>query len=423
MNCANEANSRIRLSMDQTFSEIVISCLFWSVYVILSYMKSINRLRQLHGKRVLMRIDSNVPVERGRVLSKGTIRLDASVPSIVYLTKLGARVILVGHRGRPAGKPEKDLSLKAVGRYLSRAVGRSISFVEGFDDAAAAKCAKLGDGEIALLENIRFHPGEDTKDAQFSKWLAGLADMYVNDAFGVSHRDTASMVGVAELLPAYAGLLMIKELKEMRKLIDAPKLPLVVVMGGVKAATKVPVITNLLDTADAVLLGGVLANKFYAVAQGRPTEDLDPKLRKEMKHLLKHDHVRLPHDVVVYHKKRKRVEIVDLRVSREHPAQYDIMDIGPKTRAHYCDIIKFARTVVWNGPLGLFEDKRYSDGTFHIAKCFAASSATTIAGGGETLQVVKQLHIDQQISFVSTGGGAMLSILAGYKLPAIDVLG
>ncbi len=385
-------------------------------------MTSIHRLRQLHGKRVLMRIDANVPVKNGRVLSKGTIRLDKVVPSIVYLMKLGARLILVAHRGRPEGKKSKELSLKAVARYLEREVGRHIKFVEGFGGDAVESVGRLEDGEIAMLENIRFHLGEQKNDPKFAKWLAGLADIYVNDAFGVCHRETASMVGVAELLPAYAGLLLIEELKEMEKLVENPKHPFVIVMGGVKAKTKVPVIVNLLEKSEAVLLGGVLANKFLALAQDQPVDDLDPSLKKQMKKLLDHDHIRLPHDVVVYHKKRKRVETVDLRVSREHPSTYDIMDIGPKTRAHYCDLIKFAQTVVWNGPLGMFEDKRYAAGTTHIAKCFASSSAKTIAGGGETLQVVKGLHIDQQISFVSTGGGVMLSYLAGYDLPALQVL-
>jgi len=369
-----------------------------------------------------MRIDANVPVKNGRVLSKGTIRLDKVVPSIVYLMKLGARLILVAHRGRPEGKKSKELSLKAVARYLEREVGRHIKFVEGFGGDAVESVGRLEDGEIAMLENIRFHLGEQKNDPKFAKWLAGLADIYVNDAFGVCHRETASMVGVAELLPAYAGLLLIEELKEMEKLVENPKHPFVIVMGGVKAKTKVPVIVNLLEKSEAVLLGGVLANKFLALAQDQPVDDLDPSLKKQMKKLLDHDHIRLPHDVVVYHKKRKRVETVDLRVSREHPSTYDIMDIGPKTRAHYCDLIKFAQTVVWNGPLGMFEDKRYAAGTTHIAKCFASSSAKTIAGGGETLQVVKGLHIDQQISFVSTGGGVMLSYLAGYDLPALQVL-
>jgi len=385
-------------------------------------MISIHRLRQLHGKRVLLRIDANVPVSRGRVLSKGTIRLDEVVPTIIFLTKLGARLIVVAHRGRPEGKVDKDLSLKAAARYLEREVGRNVKFVDGFDDEVSEKCTKLQDGEIAMLENVRFHPGEDSNDPEFSKWLASLADIYVNDAFGVSHRSSASMVGVAGLLPSYAGLLMIEEVKEMEKLVKKPKHPFVIIMGGVKARTKVPVILNLLDKCDAILLGGVLANKFYSVAQDEPSDEIDSKLRKQMKGLLKHDHIRLPHDVVVYHKKRKRVEVVDLRVSREDPSTYTIMDIGPKTSAHYCDMVTFAKTVVWNGPLGMFEDKRYAKGTNEIARCFAGSSAKTIAGGGETLQVVKSLNIDQQISFLSTGGGAMLSYLAGKELPALTAL-
>lgn len=384
-------------------------------------MKSMRLLRNVANRTFLVRIDSNVQIKGGRVKGESVMRLESVLPTIEWLQSRGAKVVLVGHRGRPDGVFDSDLSIAPVARYFSRELGCKVQLMRDFSEKTVANISKLKKGEVVMLENIRFHPEEERNGKQLSRWLSGIADVYINDAFGVCHRTHASVVGVAKLLPSYAGLRLMEEIRVLREILRVPTHPLVMVMGGVKVNTKMPVIDSMLAVSESVLLGGVLANKLYGFSLGRPV-DVDGVSPVTIKKILRKSHVHLPYDVVVLNKRTKKVREVDLTLTTELPATYSIMDIGPRTAALYADMILMAKMVVWNGPMGLFEDPRFVGGTDAIVDAVARTKAKVVLGGGETLQAVKSAGCEDKVYWTSTGGGAMLAYLAGKRLPALDVL-
>ena len=383
----------------------------------------------LRGRRALVRVDFNVPLdEEGRVADDTRIR--AALSTIQLLIDRGARVVLLSHLGRPKGRPEARYSLAPVARRLQELLpGRKVSFVGTTDDDAARQATeRLADGEVALLENTRFLAGEEKNDEALSRSLARLGDLYVNDAFGAAHRAHASTAGVTKFLrPAVAGLLMEKELEYLGGALAAPKRPFIAVLGGSKISGKIDVIEQLLAKVDALLVGGAMACTFYkamGLETGRSLVEAD---RVDMaKDLLERAGSRLilPHDAVV----APAMDAGD----RAHTVRRDgipkdeaMFDIGPETAASYGRAITTARTVIWNGPMGVFEKPPFDAGTLAVAKAMAEATgkgATTIVGGGDSAAAVAQAGLESRMSHVSTGGGASLEFLEGKTLPGVEAL-
>lgn len=376
------------------------------------------------GKRVLVRVDFNVPMTKDGKITDDT-RIRAALPTIQHLIDNGARVVLVSHLGRPDGKVVERLRLAPVASRLAELLGRPVATTQDCvgPDAEAAVAA-LKDGDVLLLENVRFHAGEEEDDPQFARQLANLADIYVNDAFGTAHRAHASTAGVAEYLPAVAGFLMEKEISIMGRALENPERPFVALIGGAKVSTKIGVLNNLLGKVDYLLIGGAMANtllKAKGFAVGRSLVE-DDKLDVAADLLLKAgEKLVLPSDVVV----ATSIEVG----SRTQTAPVDavpedmlIVDIGPQTIARYGDLLARARTVVWNGPMGIFEVPAFATGTQAMANALAASNAVSIIGGGDSVAAVEQMGVADKITHVSTGGGASLEFLEGRPLPGVEVL-
>ena len=375
------------------------------------------------GKRVLVRVDFNVPVENGNVQDDTRIR--AALPTIQYLLDRDAAVILCSHFGRPKGGPDPKYSLRPVADHLRKLINARVHFVEecvGPNAEAAAKGLKTG--EILLLENTRFYPGETKNDPQMARDLAKLADLYVNDAFGSAHRAHASTEGVAHYLPAVAGLLMEKEIRYLGQALENPERPFIVILGGAKVGDKVEVIRNLLSKADHLLIGGGMANTFFK-AQGLEMADslVEPDALQTAKDLLAagKGKLHLPVDFVIAdafseNAKHKTIPVGDV------PAGWRVMDIGPQTIAAFSAWIEKAATVVWNGPMGVFEMKPFAKGTFALAKALATSKAKSIVGGGDSVSALQQSGLAEKITHISTGGGAALEMLGGKLLPGLTAL-
>lgn len=375
------------------------------------------------SKRVLVRVDFNVPLEKGKI--SDDTRIVEALPTIQYLLKKNAKIILMSHLGRPKGKVVEKLRLEPVGRHLSYLLAEPIiTLTDCVGEAVERKVHEMEEGDIVLLENLRFHSEEEKNDPEFAKKLASLGEIYVNDAFGTAHRAHASTEGVTHFLPSVAGLLMEKEVIVLSELMEKPAHPLICLIGGAKISTKIKVIKNLLNKVDNMLLGGALVNTILK-AQGRNIGKSlsEEEMILEAKNLISQiaKKLFLPKDYIVADKASgdapSRIampeDIKDTEI---------ILDIGPETIKFYKNFISKAKTIIWNGPMGMFEIMKFAQGSYEIARAVAESSAKTVIGGGETLDVVKSLGLKDKIYFVSTGGGAMLEFLEGKKLPGIEAL-
>ena len=375
------------------------------------------------GKRVLVRVDYNVPIKEGKVGDDTRIR--AAMPTLNYLLEHGAAVILFSHLGRPKGGPDPKFSLKPVAEYLSQLAGKPVAFAEDCVGPAAEVAAKaLQPGGILLLENTRFHPEEEKNDLELAKKMAALADVYVNDAFGSAHRAHSSTEGVARFLPAVAGFLMEEEIKYLGQAIANPKKPFIAILGGAKISDKIGVIRNLLTKADQVLIGGGMANTFFK-AQGYPVADslVEDAALETARQLLQvgGTRLRLPVDMVVGDKFEAEANSKTMPMGPV-PDGWRIMDIGPATVAAYAKIVAGAGTVVWNGPMGVFEFPKFAHGTIGVAKAVADSRAISIIGGGDSVAAVSAAGLADRITHISTGGGASLEMLEGLVLPGLAAL-
>lgn len=373
------------------------------------------------SKRVLVRVDFNVPIENGVVQDDTRIR--AALPTIRYLLDAGAAVILCSHLGRPKDKPDPKYSLKPVAENLGTLAPVKFS-EECIGPKAEAAAKALKPGEVLLLENTRFYPGETKNDPEMSRALASLADLYVNDAFGSAHRAHASTEGVAHYLPAVAGFLMEKEIKYLGQALADPRRPFVAILGGAKVSDKIEVIRNLLSKADTVLIGGGMANTFFK-AQGKEMADslVEAEAVETAKSLLAESigKLHLPTDFVIADAfaadaKYKTVAVGDV------PAGWRVMDIGPETVKAFSALAADAGTVVWNGPMGVFELGPFAKGTFALAKAVAESRADSIVGGGDSVSALQQSGLAEKITHISTGGGASLEMLEGKLLPGLAAL-
>mgnify|MGYP001815433373 CR=1 FL=1 len=377
----------------------------------------------LAGKRVLIRQDLNVPIKDGKVASDKRIR--ASMPTIEHCIKAGARVMLMSHLGRPTeGEPADEFSMKPVADYLSDALGKEVRLVSDYLDNAP----ELDDGDVVLLENVRFNPGEKKNDEALSKKYAALCDIYVMDAFGTAHRAQASTHGAGVHAPvACAGPLLAGELEALGKALDTPARPMAAIVGGSKVSTKLTVLDSLSKVVDQLIPGGGIANTFIAAAghnvgKSLCEEDLIPEAKRLMEAAReKGGEIPVPTDVVVG---KEFSETAEATVKKVEDVEDDdmIFDIGPETAARFAEMMKAAGTIVWNGPVGVFEFDQFGEGTRNLGLAIAESDAFSIAGGGDTLAAVDKYGIADRVSYISTGGGAFLEFLEGKQLPAVAML-
>ncbi len=386
--------------------------------------KTIKDIKDLKGKRVFLTVDFNISLENGKIAND--TRIVETLPTIKYLTDRGVKVILASHLGRPRGH-DPSLSLKIVAKRLEKITCKRVHLIDHYwDKKSLNKISSIKNNDLILLENIRFYPGEEENDREFAKHLASMADYFVNDAFGTSHRVHASIVGISEFLPSYAGLLMEKEIRMISEAVEKPKKPFLLLIGGAKTPEKISVIERLLDVADTVALGGAIANTFLAAwgfGMGRSLVDYEMVEMARVvfwKTTRKHSALILPQDVVISDRDRKsRPKIVEYN---KVPHQVAIFDIGPKTQKYYSELICEAGTIIWNGPMGFYEDPRFSKGTDLILKKIAQSKALSIIGGGDTLTSIKNQKYLKKIDHISSGGSAMLAFLERGTLPGIEVL-
>ena len=379
---------------------------------------------EIAGKRVLIRADLNVPLDKGKI--SDDTRIVAALPTIRYVLAYGATPIVCSHLGRPKGKPDAKYSLKPVAERLSQLLGCRVYMApDCIGPEAERLAATIPRGDVLFLENLRFHAEEEANDAKFAQALASLADVYVNDAFGSAHRAHASTAGVAAYLPAVAGFLMEKELTFMGQALTSPSRPFVAVLGGAKVSDKIEVIHNLLAKVDWLVIGGGMANTFLK-AQGKEVgNSLVENDKLDVAQSLLRDggeKLILPVDVVVADSFDEKAQTRTVSVNAV-PAGWRILDIGPETVELFSRYLGSARTVVWNGPMGVFEMEPFSAGTFAIARMLAnLSDATTIVGGGDSASAVERAGVAERISHISTGGGASLEFLEGKQLPGVACL-
>ena len=375
------------------------------------------------GKRVLVRVDFNVPLADGKV--SDDTRIQAALPTINYLLENNAAVILCSHLGRPANEYDPAFSMKPTADHLAGLIDAPVAFAEDcIGPKAEAAAAKLETGQVLVLENTRFHPGEKKNDPEMAKQLASLAELFVNDAFGSAHRAHASTTGVAEILPAAAGFLLEKEIIYLGQAVADPKRPFAAIMGGAKISDKIQVIRNLLEKADFVLIGGGMANTFFK-AQGYDMADslVEEDAVETAKGLLADggDKLVLPVDMVIADAFAADANAKTLPVG-DVPAGWRVLDIGAGSVEDFTEKLQTAGTVVWNGPMGVFEFPEFAKGTFALADVMSKISATTIVGGGDSAAAVNQSGLADKISHISTGGGASLEMLEGKMLPGLAAL-
>jgi phosphoglycerate kinase len=376
------------------------------------------------GKRVLLRVDFNVPLRDGRITDDRRIR--AALPTIAGLRERGARTVIVTHVGRPGGRPDPALSVTPIARRLGELLEADVAVAgDVVGPSARALVDGLRDGDVGMLENVRFEPGEETNDPDLAAQLASFADVYVNDAFGTAHRAHASTEGVARLLPAVAGRLMARELEVLGAVLHSPKHPLVAILGGAKISTKVGVLTNLLDRVDALYLGGAMACTFYR-AQGASTG----------RSLVEENQVAVARDLLASSAGRRLVLPADVIVADEAkagaatqavawdaiPDDRMVVDVGPRAVAAMVSSFDDAGTVVWNGPLGIYEVEDFARGTREVARALGESAAYSVVGGGDLGAAVKDAGVADMVDFISTGGGATLEFLEGRTLPGVAAL-
>lgn len=391
-------------------------------------MKKTVRDIEVKGKRVLVRCDFNVPMQDGKITDD--TRIVSALPTINYLTEHGAKVILMSHMGRPKGEPVKEYSLQPVARKLSELTGKNVIFAASdkvVDDSVETAAANLAEGEIMLLENVRFRKEETKNEPSFAKELASLGDIFVNDAFGTAHRAHASTAGIADYLPCVSGFLIEKEVKFLGSAVENPKRPFVAIMGGAKVGDKIPVIETLLKKVDVLIIGGGMSYTFFK-AEGLEigTSILDEDNVQLASQLLKKAEesgvkMLLPVDTICAKEFKNDTEFAAFDKDKI-PSDYMGMDIGPKTIKLYEEAIAKAATVVWNGPMGVFEMPNFAKGTRAIAEALAESDAVTIIGGGDSAAACEQFGLKDKMTHISTGGGASLEFLEGKTLPGIAVI-
>ncbi|MFH1183968.1 MAG: phosphoglycerate kinase [Chloroflexota bacterium] len=377
----------------------------------------------LKGKRVLMRVDFNVPMAEGKVTDDK--RIKASLPTIQYVLDQGASLILMSHLGRPKGGPSPEFSLRAASETLAGLLGRPVQMApDCTGPEVASMAAALKPGDVLMLENTRFHVGEEKNDLDLAKALASLGEIFVNDAFGSAHRAHSSTEGVARFLPAVSGFLMEQELEYLGRATSNPEHPYIAILGGAKISDKIAVVENLLAKCDKLIIGGGMANTFLA-AKGYAMQDSlveDGSVDTARAIMAKvGDRLLLPTDAVIADKFEADANSKIVAVDAV-PAGWRIMDIGPKSIEAFKAALQGARLIVWNGPMGVFEMPKFAEGTFAIAKLLAASGATTVIGGGDSASAVKKAGVSRQMTHVSTGGGASLEYLEGKELPGVAAL-
>ncbi|MFD0871709.1 MULTISPECIES: phosphoglycerate kinase [Paenibacillus] len=378
------------------------------------------------GKRVFVRVDFNVPLQNGEITDDTRIR--ETLPTIRYLIDNGAKVILASHLGRPKGQVVEELRLTPAAQRLSELLGKPVAKAdEAIGEKVQAMAAELKEGDVLLLENVRFYPGEEKNDPELAKAFASLADLYVNDAFGAAHRAHASTEGIAHHLPAVSGLLMEKELEVLGKALNNPDRPFTAIIGGAKVKDKIDVIDNLLNLADNLIIGGGLSYTFIK-AQGHEigkslvdNEKLDLALDFIKKAKEKGVNFLLPVDIVVTDDFSENANTKVVGID-QIPADWEGIDIGPKTREIYADVIKKSKLVVWNGPMGVFEIEPFSKGTLAVGEACAETEAYTIIGGGDSAAAAEKFNLADRMDHISTGGGASLEFMEGKALPGVVAL-
>ena len=389
--------------------------------------KTIHAL-ELGGRRLFVRVDFNVPIRDG-VIGDDT-RIRAAIPTLNYALERGATLLLGSHLGRPKGQVNQDFSLRPVADRLAQLLERPVVFAEDcIGDAVTTALGQVGTGRVVLLENLRFHAGEEANDHDFAKALAGPVDCYVNDAFGAAHRAHASTAGIVNHVhDAAAGLLMARELRYLGGLLRSPSRPFVAILGGAKVSGKMEVIENLLGRVDALLIGGAMAYTFFKArglaVGGSLVEDALIDATRRIEHAAAERGVRLelPSDHVVTPRLEAEAPCETLAVDDPAIGARLGVDIGPETARRYADVIAGAKTVVWNGPMGVFEIEPFAPGTIAIANAVADSDARSIVGGGDSVAAIGQAGVGHKITHISTGGGASLELLGGRRLPGLDVL-
>jgi phosphoglycerate kinase len=390
-------------------------------------MKSIDQV-DLKGKRILIRVDFNVPVDDKGVITDDT-RIKAHIKTISYCLDNNAKVILMSHMGRPKGQKVDKLSLKPVTAVLSELLKKEVLFVDDcIGDTVEKAVAAMKEKDVILLENLRFHIGDEKNDPDFAKALAKLCDVYVDDAFAVSHRKAASNVAITEFVKiSVAGFLLKDEIDYFNKAMSNPARPLAAIIGGAKVSDKIGVLENLIDTVDRLIIGGGMAFTFLKALGNEVGKSIcEYEMVDKAKEIMdkakeKHVIIYLPLDCVIADKAAADAQIKVARID-EIPKDYMGLDIGPATISIFCDALKDVKTIVWNGPLGMFELEAFSKGTFAMARAVADSGALSIIGGGDSVSAVHKAGVSSKISYISTGGGAFLELLEGKKMPAVEAL-